>query len=244
MDTKQIQKLLNKVIYYLAAMLITVLIFAGWVIEAKKLPEEERNKVIDEMTRVAQGLPKNANLPVPWPPHMNSEYPDFEVIDQEGNQFKVSTLKGKVILIEMIDMMNPVSLSYNGAKEHGLIGKAESFDEYEDSLPIAIKENGTGSFVLPNPEVIVLKLIIYNQDGTQPNSLDAENWANYYRLTKEDNYIVAVPVKDFRGDESKKIVPGYQLIDRDFNLRVDAAGPAPKHNFKMSLIPHIGKLAR
>ena len=244
MDIKKAQTLLNKVIYYLTALLITVIIFAGMVIESGKLPEEERNKVLNELKRQAQGLPGNANLPVPWPAGMNAEYPDFEVIDQEGNQFSISSLKGKVILVEIVDMMNPVSLSYNGAAEYGLFGKAESADQYEVSLAKTIEKQTQGSFSLPNEEVIVLKLIVYNQEGTQPSAIDAENWANFYRLKKEDNYFVVVPAKDFRSDETDKIVPGYQLIDRDFNLRVDAAGPAPKHNFKMSLIPRIPKLAK
>ncbi|MDH5721730.1 MAG: hypothetical protein OEY94_00185 [Alphaproteobacteria bacterium] len=244
MDVEKIQILLNKVIYYLAAVLITVIIFAGLVIEAGKLPEEERNKIIDEMKRAAQGLPRNANLPVPWPAQMNTEYPDFEVIDQDGRQFKISSLRGKVILVEIIDMMNPVSLSYNGAAEYGLFGKAQGADQYEISLAKTIEKQMQGSFSLPHAEVIVLKLIVYNQEGTQPNAMDAESWANFYRLKKEDNYYVVVPAKDFRGEETDRIVPGYQLIDRDFNLRVDAAGPAPKHNFKMSLIPHIPKLAK
>ena len=109
-------------------------------------------------------------------------------------------------------------------------------------MPNIIKKETQDSFTLPKDEIIVLKLILYNQDGTQPSSVDAENWANYYRLNKSDNYIVAVPAKDFRGEDTDKIVPGFQLLDRDLNLRVDAAGPAPKHNFKMSLIPLIPKL--
>ena len=139
-------------------------------------------------------------------------------------------------------MMNPVSLSYSGAREYGLYGKAESFDDYVLSLSDTVKNETQNKFSLPNGEVIVLKLILYNQEGTQPSAADAENWANYYRLKTSDNFIVAVPANDFRGEESDKIVPGFQLVDRDFNLRVDAAGPTPKHDFKMSLIPLIQKL--
>jgi len=196
------------------------------------------------MRRTALGLPANLNLPTPWPPKMNEEYPDFEIIDQDGTQVKMSSLKGRTILIEYIDMMNPVSLSYNGAKEYGLYGKAPSYDEYVMGLNDTIKEETQGSFSLPNDKLVVVKLIIYNQDGTQPSAVDAENWANYYRFNKSDNYIVAVPVKDFRDEATDKIIPGFQLVDADFNLRVDSAGTAPKHNFKMSLVPHIPKLIR
>ena len=43
-------------------------------------------------------------LPFDWPPVVDETYPDLELTDFRGDVFKLSSLRGKVLLIEPIGM--------------------------------------------------------------------------------------------------------------------------------------------
>ncbi len=39
-----------------------------------------------------------------WPPELGKPYPDLELVDQTGKKVRLSSFKGKVLLIEPIGM--------------------------------------------------------------------------------------------------------------------------------------------
>jgi cytochrome oxidase Cu insertion factor (SCO1/SenC/PrrC family) len=41
---------------------------------------------------------------VSWPPQLGQPYPDLELVDQTGQKTRLSSFKGKVILIEPVGM--------------------------------------------------------------------------------------------------------------------------------------------
>lgn len=237
------QRFIGKLIRALFAIMLFFVIVSMIYAGRDRPPPEVRDKIRRQMVAELYGLDANfENYPKPWPPAMNQTYPDYELVDHEGKQFKISDHQGKIVIIEMVDVFSPLSLAYSGAAQYGLFGKADSFDQYAKSIGALLAEQSEGAKSLPHPEVVTIKVIINGAEGGQATVNDAEKWAEFYRLSKENNVIVAVPVKDMRGKTTDGIVPGYQLLDKEMVLRVDAAGPVPKHNLEMTLVPYLSKM--
>jgi hypothetical protein len=240
MNAKTIMKILRYAIYAISLALIAMIGISVMVLESTKKPPEQRNRIMKDMQNQFKTV---NNLPKPWPPMMNKTYPIFSLIDQEGKPFKISDYQGKVIIVENIDMSMPESQSLSGARTLGPFGgEAFKFDPNLQTINEIIGRYSEGKVVLPNPDIVVMKVIYYNQKGDQAMPADAASWAQHFKLNKAENVIVAVPEKDMRGSATASTLTGYQLIDRTFNLRVDASGPKPKHNLEMTLIPLIPKL--
>lgn len=240
MNTKLFLKLLQVLSYIVGAFLVIAIGLSMYVLEATKKPPEVRNRILSDIknyTKIAQSLPN------PWPPQMNSTYPDFTLFDQEGKYFNISDYRGRILIIEHIDMANPVSHSQSGAATLGPLGiDASKLDPnvtpIETILP-ALTENKVN---VPDPHILYIKIIHYNPTGDRATLADAQAWANHYKLMKSNNYIVAVPKNDTRTTFTSEIIGGYQLVDKAMTLRVDSAGPVPKHDLKLKLIPLVPKL--
>ncbi len=250
MDSKKIQKYLDYAIKTLFAVLGLLLLLSVVYIESNKKSPEEIAKILDEAREMREILAKggrlNTNLPDPWPPKMNKQYPEIELFDQEGKELTISSLKGKVLIVEYIDISSPISQAQSGA---GLLGAyyasaSQDIDKYAQPFSKILMDNTDNSLILPNENIIELKIIIYGENANAGSRDDAYNWASHFDLDKSDNVIVAVPKKDIRGEIATSIIGGYQLVDKNGILRVDSAGSNPKHNLKMTLVPLVPKLIR
>ncbi len=248
--SEQIQKYLSYATKTLFTILGLLMILSVVHIETNKKSPEEIAKILEESKEMraimAKGGQLNKNLPEIWPPKMNNVYPDFAMIDQEGREFLLSSLKGKVIIVEYIDISSPVSQAQSGARKFGAYYAASSsdIDEYAKPFAEVLKKNTSGSIVLPNDNIIELKIIIYGEGGGAGTRDDAQQWAQHFNLKKSDNVIVAVTKNDFRGKESDVIISGFQLLDKNMLLRVDSSGATPKHSLAMTLVPLVPKLIR
>lgn len=242
--SEDIQEVLMIIVKALSVFLIAMLIFSVVAIEVNKKPLEERERMLSEMRTKYQNATKvNNNLPESWPPKMNRAFPDIELVDQEGVKFLLSDLKGRVIVLELVDMASPLSQAYAGARKKGVYGAPDQkVDDYALPFSDLVEKNTPGKRKVPNQNLVIISFIIKDEQGQQPDLQDAKNWATHFGLSKEAYHIVAINEKDFRGRESDKITPGFQLIDKNLLLRVDSAGPEPKHNLTMTLIPLLDKL--
>lgn len=229
MDKNKIIKYAYYVVYFLLAVLAMLIVVSVMVLEAKKDPDPMvRAEAFAKMYGVQM---KNPNLPDPWPPKMNKTFPDIALVDQSGVEFKLLDLKGKVLIIEYIDMTSPISQAYSGAKLKGPMGsEGQKFDESIVLLEEIIKKETQGQVVLPHPDIITVKILIYNDSAQQAGPPDAERWAKHFGFTREGGVIVAVPKTDLRDKKTDVLIPGFQLVDKFFNLRVDSAGPNPNHS--------------
>jgi len=241
MEREKVFKYAYYLVYLLLGILFLLFVLAAAVLEYNKNPSvSDRQKAL---VQIYGFKPPNQNLPSPWPPVMNAAFPDIPLIDSSGAELKVSDFKGKVIIVEYIDMTSPVSHSYSGAKARGPYGGARhTFDESVSSLEETVSKENQGQLSLPNPDIIVIKIIVFNEAGQQAKVDDALAWAGHFGFTRENNYIVSVPQKDLRDKLTDKIVPGFQLIDKQFLLRVDSAGPEPKHSLQFRLVTMIPTL--
>lgn len=242
--------LIRKIIFNASKLLFVFLVFlllmTYFQIESNRKDPEERAKIIAQKTKEFQaeiaGRPVNENLPQAWPPAMNNEYPNLALIDQNGKRFQLSSLLGKIVILEYIDFSSPLSQAQSGAallSPYGASGVKP--DEYAAPFKEVLRKNGLGAVDFPGDKVVSLKIIVYG-DSKIATVDEAQNWANHFGLKAEDGYIVAVSEKDMRDDTTKSMIGGYQLLDPQLRLRVDSSGPAPKHNLQLTLVPLFEKL--
>ena len=252
MDRDVIQKILSYATKFLFVVLGGLIVLSVISLETNKKPAEERAEIFEEQKRLrqifAESKKGNENLPEIWPANMNEPYPNVDLLDKDGKRFTLSGLKGRVVILEFIDISSPISQGQSGAAVTGAYhGSTTSQEVDEYALPFSdvVKKSLNAGFNLPNNNIIELKIIVYGAAGSQATVNDAQNWANHFALgAAGSNIIVAVTEKDFRSKRSDSVVGGFQLLDRNLLLRVDSAGPKPKHNLSMTLLPLVPKLIR
>ena len=88
---------------------------------------------------VTQAAGSSSNISVEWPPKLGKSYPDLEVIDHTGRTFRLSSLKGSVLVIEPIGMTCPACQAFSGAKQVGAfegVTPQADLDSIEELFPI------------------------------------------------------------------------------------------------------------
>jgi len=248
MDIKRAQKYVDYAIKGVAFIFLIVLIGALGTLEETKKPQEEIDEILANQEKylflLSQGKDVNENLPDQWPPKMNQLYPEIELIDQKGQAFRLSDLKGSLLVVEYIDITSPVSQAQSGARSFGVYGAANEFDARSLTFLEYFNKVGGDAVNFENFDVIAVKIIVYGEAGAAGSRDDAQNWADHFGMERDDGVIVAVPSKDLRGEKSDRLIGGYQLIDKNMLLRVDSSGPIPKHNLEMTFMPLFLKLLR
>ncbi len=245
-----IDKAISIMTRFLISCLVALMFFSYLAIEANKKPAAEIAHILEEQKKMRIILAKksegNQNLPKVWPPKMNKIYPDIEFYDQKGKKFNLSSLQGRVIVLEYIDISSPKSQAQSGSADSGVYygSKTQDVNSQVKTFNQVLVKATNGAFTLPNDNVLELKIIVYGPDGNAGSRDDAQHWADHFGLELSDNVIVAAPSKDLRSDKTQKIISGYQLIDKNMMLRVDSSGEEPKHNLRMTLAPLVPKLIR
>ena len=182
------------------------------------------------------------NKPKVWPPIVGKPYPDLDLIDQEGVEFKLSYLKGKVIIIEPIGMTCAACQAFSGGHEYGAF-ENNPVESYSQSFRKIFPKYAKG-LRLPSKDIAFVQIILYDMKLGKPNKEDANKWAKHFNISKNDNHFVTVFPYDMRSRISFNMIPGFQLIDRNFILRADSTGHRPTHNLYKELIPLTPKLVR
>lgn len=185
--------------------------------------------------------PKTANIK-PWPPVVGQPYPDLQLIDQNGNPFQLSSLKGRVILLEPVGMTCPACQAFSGAHDVGPFGggvAGQGLSSVQKLLPQYAK-----GLRLPRHDVVIVQLLLYDMRMGPPKPKDAADWAKHFGLKMGENEIVAVSPYDLRSQIAYNLVPGFQLIDKNFILRSDSSGHHPQHNLYTHLFPMVPRLLR
>ena len=176
----------------------------------------------------------------PWPPVVGETYPDLELIDQMGNPFRLSALKGKVILLEPVGMTCPACQAFSGAHDTGPFGggvAGRGLNSVHKLLP-----KYSNGFKIPHRDVVLVQVLLYDMRMGAPSAKDAAAWAKHFGLKMSRNEIVAVSPYDLRSKIAYNLIPGFQLIDRNFVLRSDSSGHHPKNNLYTHLFPLVPKL--
>lgn len=172
-----------------------------------------------------------------WPPQLGKAYPDIEFTNYDGQKFRLSDFKGKIVLVEPVGMNCQACNAFAGAHFRGNFQGVrpqpglKSIEEY-------MRERLNG-LTLENSDLVLVQLLLYDVYMEAPDAEDARIWAEHFGFEDNPNVYVLFSEKDLRGSSSFRMIPGFQLVDRRSVLRSDSTGHRPRHNLFTELLPMI-----
>lgn len=174
---------------------------------------------------------------VQWPPQKGKPYPEIELVDRTGKIVKLADFKGKIIIVEPVGMTCPACNAFSGGKKKGgfsgieVQGGTDSIEEYFPQY--------TGGVSLRDKRIVFVQLLLYSLQMKGTTKDDAALWAEHFGLDKQENTYVLAGGPELIGQASYNMIPGLQLIDKDFILRSDATGDYPKESMWETLLPMV-----
>lgn len=171
---------------------------------------------------------------------MSESYPDLHLVDQTGHMTALSSFKGLVILVEMIGMTCPACQGFSGAKRLGTFGGVNS-DGGLPSIDELLPQYAEG-LSLPSEDLVLVQILLFDMNMGAPTADDARAWAAHFRRDAAKHEYVLAGGPALHNQASFAMVPGFQLVDREFVLRWDATGHHPRHDLYRDLLPQIPKL--
>ncbi len=178
---------------------------------------------------------------VAWPPQIGKPYPELELKDGAGKLVKLADFRGKVIIVEPVGMTCPACNAFSGGKEKGGFKNnpvQPDLDAIEKFFP---QYTGVS---LHDPRIVFVQVLLYNLQMQGTTQDDAALWAEHFGLDKSPNTYVLAGGPELVGPASYALIPGFQLIDRDFVLRSDATGDNPKESIWTDLLPKVPQLLK
>jgi hypothetical protein len=182
-------------------------------------------------------------LPHAWPPQVGQPYPDLELLDHRGKTVRLSSFRGKVLVIEPIGMACPACQAYAGAHRVGAFRDARpqgGLPSFEELL-----SQHAGLERSAEPDLVWVQLLLYDMSSRRaPTVEDAAAWANHFGVADAPNVVVLAGDARYVNPASYALVPGFQVVDRAFTLRWDGAGHhPPDHPYDVALAGIPGLLA-
>ncbi len=187
------------------------------------------------------GVGRDAAAPLDfdWPPKLGEPYPDLTLIDQNGRRTALSEFRGKVILVEPIGLPCRACVAFAGGHRRGPFNGVAPQQDLESIETYAARYGGVE---LHDPRIVYVQLLLYNMQMQAPTPAEGRAWATHFGMQRSKNRIVLVGDSDLVGPASRRMIPGFQLIDKDFILRADSTGHQPKDNLYTKLLPMIKQL--
>ncbi len=175
-----------------------------------------------------------------WPPEVGELYPDATLIDQAGNPVQLLSLKGSVLLIEPIGMTCAACQAFSGAHQYGALGGVVP----QKGLPSIEKlfPQYTNGLSLKSRRLRFIQVLFYDMDMNPPTAHDVQEWTRHFRMNRSKNYLVLAAPQALQSRATYNMIPGFQLVDRNFVLRADSTGHAPRHNLYRELLPMVRQL--
>lgn len=152
-----------------------------------------------------------------WPPRRGERYPNLTLYDHRGQLVSLASLRGKVILLEPVGMTCEACQSLSGAAKVGCFGHQSAqagIDALEDYFP-----RYTGGISLSDPRIAYVQVLLYGLDLHAPSPAEARAWAHHFKFDERPNVYVLAGTPELIGPASFAMIPGFQLIDKDFVLR-------------------------
>lgn len=154
-----------------------------------------------------------------WPPLRGKPFPDMVLFDLEGKEVKLSSFKGKVILLQWVATTSPGSIAQAG----GL--KAEAFQGTPSQqgvwrLDRELKESGVP---VDSEDFVWLQVMVYGPREGVPTQSDAKAWAEHFKLAERPRTEVLYADARYQVEATHAMVPGYFVIDPDFTFAFDRA---------------------
>lgn len=189
---------------------------------------------------LSSALASAETLPQPWPPAVGKPYPALELKDYRGTTVRLSDFKGRVLLIEPIGMSCPACQAFCGGNKRGGFGGVSPQANLL-SIPEMLQRYASVKS-LDSSRLMLIQILFYDMRLGPPNQADAQAWVKHFGLESPRNHIVLVAPAAFQNDATYNLIPGFQLVDKDFNLRYDSTGHRPRNDLYRELLPAIPQL--
>lgn len=179
-------------------------------------------------------------VPTFWPPVVGRTYPEIELCDLTGKKVKLSSYAGRVILLEPIGMSCPACQAFVGGEKKGGIngvtpqGGTSSLESYLAAAGVSPTDT----------RVVHVQLLLYGPNLGVPTLAEAQAWAKHFDFGRRSNEVLLVGDQRYINQHSYDMIPGMQLIDKNFVLVCDATGHNPRSSLFSELIPSVSKLLR
>lgn len=177
--------------------------------------------------------------PENWPPVVNKEFTNIKMIDANGKDVELKSLKGKVLLIEPIGMTCAGCQAFSGGHKFGAFGSVSpqtGLKSIEEYLP----EWGNG-VSLTDPRLQFVQIIFYNQALKPPTAQDVAAWKKHFKMDRSSNMFVFGAKAEYVDGYARGIIPGFFLVDKQFKLLSEATGSNPKTNLYTEFMPRVKK---
>lgn len=183
------------------------------------------------LTAALGACSKSSEPPAPaappdWPPRVDASYPDLKLLNHKGETVVLSSLKGKVILLEPVGMNCPACNAFAGGNRPE-IGHFSGVTPQEGILSTPEMLEQTAGVDFAHADLVHVQLLLYNMQMKGVTVDDAARWAAHFQAEKHANWIVLAGGDALVNKDSYDMIPGYQVIDRDFILRSDCSGHRP-----------------
>jgi hypothetical protein len=203
----------------------------------KDLSGWERKAALETPLRMHQ-IAWARNTVENWPPRERQTFPNIQLIDHEGNDFSMQSLAGKPVLIEFIAMSCAGCQAFAGGKKHGGFKKfavQRGLDSMEDYF-----QRYTG-YSMDTQKLNVVQVIVYDLKLSNPEPSELAAWREHFHLTSPNMHVVG-GTKSLANGATKKMIPGFMLLDADLQVVSDSTGHRPKRDFYRDLLPQAKKM--
>lgn len=99
-----------------------------------------------------------------------------------------------------------------------------------------------GRVSLEDEDIVFVHLLLFGMDMQAPSLADAREWAEHFGIAGRPNHVVLLADPRMLGGKTRSMVPGLQVVDRDFVLRYDSAGNGSKHDLWTETLPGVKAL--
>jgi len=90
---------------------------------------------------------------------------------------------------------------------------------------------------------VFVQLVLYGMDGkSPPREEDVRAWARHFGLDRDKNQVVLVGDPRFIGAQTRRLIPGFHLVDRQGILRAMSSNDPHHDPLHTSLLPKLAQL--
>lgn len=170
---------------------------------------------------------------------LDGSYPELTLLDQDGNPTRLSDFRGKVLLIEYVGMSCPACIALSGGHRRGGFDNNAPQADLDSIRSYAI---AYGNVNWNDKDLVFVQILLFNPSMQAPTQADAARWAKHFGFKRSANRIVLTGTPEMASNEYRQLIPGFQLVDRNFILRADSTGDFPVHDLYTELLPMLGNL--
>jgi hypothetical protein len=198
-----------------------------------------------EITEIRAASPASYQPEEPlrgWPPVVGQFYPNLALKDQTGQVSAINDFQGKVILLEVVGLTCKACHAFSGGNEPGT-SRFRGIRPQPGVDSIERYARGYAKLSLEHPDIVFVQLVLYGMDGRSPPSeQDARAWASHFGMDRSKNQVVLIGDQRFISPETRKLIPGFHLIDQNGILRAMSSNDPRHDRLSSSLLPKLANL--